>query len=685
MNNMNRLNTTSFITQDELAQKLFSINMNKKHYLIGGVPLLVQDSKIYVDSSDSHTMIFGATGSKKTRMFVMPSIEIFAKAGESFVVTDPKGEVFERTAGNVQELGYDVKCMNLRDFRDGFTWNPLRLPYEFYRKGKQAKAVEFVNEMARMIIGENATNEVFWVNSAVDVLCGFTLLMFELATRMECNLRSLIDLWNNYMENRKKTLRTIKEKFGDTIIYQKISGLCNESDKTIGSIEAFISMGLNKLAINEDFVEFLSQEGESLTKLTENKMAIYLVVPDENRSYHFVVSLFLEQLYEVLINKAQNEPDKRLPRRVNFMIDEFGNIPKIDSMEAMITAARSRNIRFDLIVQGMNQLKQKYGQGAEIISGNCNNWIYLYSKEYELLQEISRLCGEVIYDNNIRMPLFSEFDLQHLDKDEGEALILAGRNYPCISRLLDIDEYPFVRQEYQKKGPQKEWLSMKEYSVMKKKDYRYSFPLEYSAIKELCEKPIPEKEKWLVGAGPEGMILVEGTFTEKQIESGYAYYKVLEDMNPKGFLQVEDLEWYTAELTVRETYKRIAKETPSIVCPVIPLLGKSRFTLKKKCEFTVKGKYRMEVQMNDVEQDLEDNVILNEEINDYGGMLGAWYAHNVLFRRLNGVLEGTKFEKVPWERFSESAFEGIVYYIKALDNENNVITYLYPERNFSEQ
>ena len=136
----------------------------------------------------------------------------------------------------------------------------------------------------------------------------------------------------------------------------------NNSEKTVGSIEAFITMGLNKLAINEEFMQFLSMKGMDIEQMTEGKKAIYLIILDENKSYHFVASLFLEQLYEVLIRKAQQEADNMLPVRMNFLIDEFANIPKIENMDAMITTSRSRNIRFHLIVQGMEQLRHKYGE-----------------------------------------------------------------------------------------------------------------------------------------------------------------------------------------------------------------------------------------------------------------------------------------------------------------------------------
>jgi len=173
---MKRINGTRFMAQEELGKQLIELNMDEEQYSTGGIPLLVQGRKIYVDAGDSHTMIFGATGSKKTRMFAMPSIGIFARAGESFVVTDPKGELYKRTAGDVQKQGYNICCLNLRAFREGKTWNPLMLPYKLYHSGNQTKAIELVSEMARVIIDLDCTNESFWSTTAVDIFIGLSLV-----------------------------------------------------------------------------------------------------------------------------------------------------------------------------------------------------------------------------------------------------------------------------------------------------------------------------------------------------------------------------------------------------------------------------------------------------------------------------------------------------------------------------
>jgi type IV secretion system protein VirD4 len=122
---------------------------------------------------------------------------------------------------------------------------------------------------------------------------------------------------------------------------------------------------------------------------------------------------------------------------VNFLLDEFSSLPQISDFPAMITASRSRNIRFNLFVQSFMQLRAKYGIYAEAIKGNCENWIFLHSREFPLLTELVSLAGTKYRD----YPLVSVPMLQTLDKDKGEAFVMHKRKPPFISNLPDIDCY----------------------------------------------------------------------------------------------------------------------------------------------------------------------------------------------------------------------------------------------------
>jgi len=440
---MNQINSTRFLKQSEFAEGLTKLSLSDKSYEAAGMPLMVEGNNVFTDTGDNHTIIFGATGSKKTRLMVMPSIELLCRAGESFVVTDPKGEIFAKTAKNARKHGYHIKCLDLRYIEKSKSWNPLSLPYTHYVLGETSKAMEQISQIVNMLVEDKNEKDKFWSNGAKDIITGFILLLMEVAdNEKECTFLALLELWENYLTNRRDFFEKAKEEKNKTI-YRKMLPLNSAATGTQGSFEAYVSASLNRIAINQDVLTLLSGDDIYMPTINEEKTAIYLVIPDENTTYHFVAALFISQLYDVLIAEAQKCYDKKLPTRMNFVIDEFANMPKIENMDSMITAARSRNIRFFLVVQSMKQLIYKYAEYAEVICGNCNNWVYLYSKEYELLNMISNLCGERIFDNNSRIPLISEFELQHLNKDEGQALVLAGRSFPCVVNLRDIDAYVF--------------------------------------------------------------------------------------------------------------------------------------------------------------------------------------------------------------------------------------------------
>lgn len=167
-----------------------------------------------------------------------------------------------------------------------------------------------------------------------------------------------------------------------------------------------------------------------------------MIMPDEKTSYHKLVSVFVKQSYEYFIYLAQKnlyEEEIRvghLPIRINYILDEFSSLPTIADFPAMITAARSRNIRFVLFIQSKHQLKQRYGEETDTIVTNCVNWVFLTTRELSLLEEISKLCG-----TKEQNPILSVSQLQRLSKEEGEALLLIGRNKPYIAKLPDIDVY----------------------------------------------------------------------------------------------------------------------------------------------------------------------------------------------------------------------------------------------------
>ena len=220
-----------------------------------------------------------------------------------------------------------------------------------------------------------------------------------------------------------------------------------ESERTRMSTQASLTAMVQQFVCNKRLQNMMSETTFDMSSVARQKTIIYLIMADEKTTYYFLATTFLKQLYEALIHEAQQEKDLRLPIRVNYMLDEFGNIPAIPGFCSAISAARSRNIRYFLVTQSALQLENQYGAtGAAIIKSNCNDWFFLNSKELPLLTELSQMCG----CKNTRggnVPLISVPELQHLTKEQdyAEALVLSGRNYPFLAKLPDIDSYPQFR------------------------------------------------------------------------------------------------------------------------------------------------------------------------------------------------------------------------------------------------
>ena len=116
---------------------------------VSGIPLYysAEEKKVYVDHTDRHTAVFGPTASKKSRLVAMPTVRLLGAAGESMIISDPKAEIYQRTATHLREIGYEVKVLNLREPQCGIAWNPLSVPYQFFKAGNIDQAYEFANDI----------------------------------------------------------------------------------------------------------------------------------------------------------------------------------------------------------------------------------------------------------------------------------------------------------------------------------------------------------------------------------------------------------------------------------------------------------------------------------------------------------------------------------------------------------
>lgn len=414
---------------------------------MGGFPMFYDSNKniVYYDWSDSHALVFGSTGSKKSRLIVMPTVHMLAAAGESMIISDPKAEIFQRSSEYLSRKGYEIYVINLRTPELGNAWNPLYIPYCFYKSGEIDKACELVNDIAyNLTLADISLKDPFWDYSAGDLLSGLILLLFKYCklnnlSDQSVNIENLLQLRQELFDEKAKREHPLwKIAMEDTVIASALVGTKTALERTKASILCTFDEKIRFLAMSNSLIGMLSDNDFDISSIRYKKSAIYLIVPDEKTTYHRIVSMFIKQSYEYLIYKSYTSIDTQHAfLRINYILDEFSSLPPIKDFPAMISAARSRNIRYMLVIQSQHQLASRYADEAQTILANCMNWYFLTSREVNLLENISALCGT----DDKGKPLFPVYNLQRLNKEKGECLILSGRLKPFLSQLADIDDY----------------------------------------------------------------------------------------------------------------------------------------------------------------------------------------------------------------------------------------------------
>lgn len=429
----------------DLTTRQFSVAKGSKY--CGGVPVLydAEARRLYIDVSDTHSLVYGATGSLKTRTVVSPCIKVLGYAGESMIINDPKGELFTRHAGTLKKQGYNIVEINFRNPGVGNSWNPLYIPYQFYINGDLDKSAEFINDIAtNLMVSDRSTDDPFWDFSASDLLYGLIQLLFRYckdhnASINAVNIGNLLSLRRTLFSGRQQPQNTTLWKYAaeDELVAASLSGSVYAPKDTMNSILSVFDQKMRSFTIQPTLLDMLANNDFDIADIGKNKTAVFLITPDEKTSYHRLVSMFVKESYEYLIYLATQTPENKVENRINYILDEFSSLPKIADMPSMISAARSRDIKFLLVVQSQSSMKQRYGEEAETIFSNCTNWIFFTSRELSLLKELSELCGM----QRSGLPNISIYDLQHFSKERREALMLAGRLKPAKVNMLDIDKF----------------------------------------------------------------------------------------------------------------------------------------------------------------------------------------------------------------------------------------------------
>lgn len=415
-----------------------------------GIPILSDGTTVTFNTENEMNIIFGATGSKKTRVLVAPYLCACAQAGESMIIPDIKGELSQgilspQIRGVLSENDYSVRVINFRDFDcDGV--NILLEPYHLYREGNRDEAMAEVNKIIHALasIYHGSSADPFWEKTAIQYLMSVIILLYELCDDpSKINMLSLASYTNE--ESCSDMKRVIEQIHYDNNIMTMLKSVVSEPEKTRMSTLATVNSFFSDFIMNEKLLKMLSTNTFRFEELYKEKTALFIIMPDETDAFRGIVGLILAQISSFLVREAYKFGGK-LPRRVNYICDEFCQY-FIPNMAKNISSHRSRNIRWTIVCQSKKQLEMAYEKDAAAILANCTNTFFLSSPEEDLLEELSLRAG---YTNETPdghpQRLISVANLRSMKKgwDYTDVYFSSG-SLVCVVRLPDISQYGFLK------------------------------------------------------------------------------------------------------------------------------------------------------------------------------------------------------------------------------------------------
>lgn len=348
----------------------------------------------YVDDSDVHTLMIGASGIGKTANFLYPNIEYAFASGMSFLTTDTKGDLYRNT-GTIGEkyYGYEIKVIDLRNPLESSRYNMLYLINKYmhlYKKTGdikyQSKAEKYAKITAKTIVMAGASSadmgqNAYFYDSAEGIVTATLLILAQYSGPGEAHIVSCFKLIQEFMkpsgvEGRVQFQALLDYMRADDRARMYAATALTSAPETLQSV---MSTAMSKLLsfLDSELEQVLCFKNELDTERFCNvKTAIYLVLPEEDTTKHFIASLFIQQIYRELLLVADSKGGV-LDNRVMLYCDELGTMPKIEGMEAMFSAARSRKVSIVAIIQSLAQFEKTYGkEGAEIIADNCQLTVF---------------------------------------------------------------------------------------------------------------------------------------------------------------------------------------------------------------------------------------------------------------------------------------------------------------------
>ena len=435
----------------------------------GGIAVSYERSKfresVACITDDVHILIIGATRSGKTRCLVIQSISALALAGEGMVVNDPKGELYHYTHSFLESMGYMVQVVDFNNPKKSCRYNPLQMIIDAVNENRIDDAQTYTWDFVTFLVEKNDHSEPIWTNGECSVIAAAVIcVVYDNQNHPE--FQNLTNVYN-FIANMCKTVNKVlpidayMDKLPESHPAKKLMAIAKLAPDKMGGSFYTAALTTLRLFITNDIYSMTRESEFSLADVgTKPKQALFFILPDQKTTYYPIVTLLVSQQYEQLVTYAK-KCGNRLPHRVNYILDEFGNFAAISDFQTKMTVAGGYGVRWNLFIQDFNQLIDKYGQEvAKIIQGNCHYWIYLHSQDNSTNEEISKNMGKYTTttyslggstqkysapssSTNIQLSERSLLNPDEVAKIQRPYQLVISTNAPAIMYSPDISQWAF--------------------------------------------------------------------------------------------------------------------------------------------------------------------------------------------------------------------------------------------------
>ncbi len=346
-------------------------------------------------------MVVGGSGAGKTRFFAKPNM--MQAYDQSYVCLDPKGEIIRAVGGLLEEKGYEVRVLDLINMHRSHCYNP----FVYLRDDNDVQRL-VTNLFKSTTPKGSQSQDPFWDTAASMLLLALVFYLKYEAPKDEQNFPMVMELLRagDVREDDDSYISPLDELFDrlettnpEHIALKYYRDYHSGSAKTLKSIQITLAARLEKFNL-ESLASLTATDELDLPSIGEKKVALFALIPDNDTSFNFLVSILYTQLFQQLFYLADHKYSGNLPVHCHFIMDEFANVSLPDDFDKILSVMRSRSVSVSIILQNLAQLKALFDKQWESIVGNCDEFLYLGGNEQSTHKYVSELLGKETIDTN---------------------------------------------------------------------------------------------------------------------------------------------------------------------------------------------------------------------------------------------------------------------------------------------